>query len=73
MQATYTIVAQVTNERADCNKLGTYYKFKRYEQHINEKQQYSCLGHRFSKHKMTRYAKNMEGMTSLLPIWLRSW
>jgi len=25
-------VAQVTNERTDCNKLGTYHKFKQYEQ-----------------------------------------
>jgi len=27
-----------------------------------------CLGHRFSKHKMTRYAKNLGGMSSLPPL-----
>jgi len=26
------MVAEVTNERANCSKLGIYYKFKQYEQ-----------------------------------------
>jgi len=26
------MVAEVTNERANCNKLGTYYKFEQYQQ-----------------------------------------
>jgi len=33
-------------------------------------QQQFCLGRRFSKHKMARYAKNSGGMD---PLWLRLW
>jgi len=33
-----------------------------------------CLGHHLSKHKMTRYARNLGSMTPLGPIGLlRSW
>jgi len=34
-------------------------------------QQYFCLGCLFSKHKMTRYAKNFTGHGPLGPFWLR--
>jgi len=30
-----------------------------------------CLGRRFSKHKMTKYAKNFGGHGPLGPAWLR--
>jgi len=35
-------------------------------------QRYNCLGRRFSKHKMTRYAKNLGGHGLLTP-WVRPW
>jgi len=35
------MVAEVTNERANCHKLGTYYKCKQYEQ--QEKKSNSIL------------------------------
>jgi len=35
--------------------------------------QYFCLERRFSKHKMTRYAKNFAGHVTLGPPWLRLW
>jgi len=32
-----------------------------------------CVGHRLTKHKTTRYARNFGGMAPLPPIWLRIW
>jgi len=63
MQATKTIeiVALLRNEKPDCNKLGTNYKFKQYEQQeikINS----ILLGTPLLKtQKMTRYPKNVGG------------
>ena len=34
-------------------------------------QQYFCLGRRFAKHKLARFAKNLGGMALWAPPWLR--
>ena len=38
-----------------------------------DEQQHFCLGRRFSKHKLTRHAKNFGGRDPLAPSWLRLW